>query len=105
MNLKISNEDNMNLMTGYPDNFFDLAIIDLEYCIGASKPSIKPNFTVQKNGNKLNVRQPNYTQKDWDFKSSCQEYFNELINHTMLKRRIHSIKSKRGNRKHKPRRK
>lgn len=37
--ITITNEDNMELMARYPDNYFDLAIVDLEYGIGASKPS------------------------------------------------------------------
>ena len=77
--IQITNEDNMELMKRYPNNYFDLAIVDLEYCIGASKPSIKPNIALQKNGTKLNIKQPNYTQKDWDLKLSSQEYLNELF--------------------------
>ncbi len=77
--IQITNEDNMLLMKRFPDNHFDLAIVDLEYCIGASKPSVKPNTVTQKNGTKLNVKQPNYTQKDWDLKLSSQEYLNELF--------------------------
>lgn len=77
--IEITNEDNMLLMARYPDNYFDLAIVDLEYNIGASKPSIKPNNVVQKNGNKLNIKQPKYTKKDWDLKLSSAEYLNELF--------------------------
>lgn len=78
-NIEITNEDNMELMARYPDKYFDLAIVDLEYCIGASKPSIKPDTAVQKNGNKLKIKQPNYKQKDWDFKLSSKEYLDELF--------------------------
>lgn len=77
--LTITNECNMAMMARYPDNHFDLAIVDLEYCIGASKPSIKPNTAVQKNGTKLNIKQPNYIQKDWDFKLSSTDYLKELF--------------------------
>jgi site-specific DNA-methyltransferase (adenine-specific) len=77
--IEIKNECNMSLMARYPDGYFDLAIVDLEYGIGASKPSIKPNTAVQKNGNKLNVKQPNYTPKKWDFKKSDENYLNELF--------------------------
>jgi site-specific DNA-methyltransferase (adenine-specific) len=31
MALKITNEDNMELMARYPDNYFDLAIVDPPY--------------------------------------------------------------------------
>lgn len=78
--LTITNEDNMELMARYPDNYFDLAIVDLEYGIGASKPSKKPEFVKQKNGNKLRVKNTNsYTNKDWDFKLSNETYLNELF--------------------------
>jgi site-specific DNA-methyltransferase (adenine-specific) len=32
--IKITNEDNMALMSRYPDNYFDLAIVDPPYGIG-----------------------------------------------------------------------
>lgn len=69
----------MELMARYPDNFFDLAIVDLEYCIGASKPSKKPNKIKQKNGSVLNVKASNYTHKYWDFKKSSNKYLEELF--------------------------
>lgn len=69
----------MVLMSRYPDNYFDLAIVDLEYCIGASKPSKKPHTVKQKNGNVLNVKQRNYAPKDWDMKKSSPEYLKELF--------------------------
>lgn len=77
--IQITNEDNMRLMGRYSDKYFDLAIVDLEYGIGASKPSTKPAAVKQKNGSKLNVKQHNYLPKDWDFKKSSQEYLNELF--------------------------
>src|SRR5690606_31184168 len=79
MSLEITNEDNMHLMARYPDGYFDLAIVDLEYCIGASKPSIKNNSIKQSNGSKLSVKLPVYHQKDWDFKKSSAYYFKELF--------------------------
>ena len=69
----------MKLMARYPDNYFDLAIVDLEYGIGASKPSIKPNIAIQKNGSKLKIKQSNYIPKDWDFKLSSADYLKELF--------------------------
>jgi site-specific DNA-methyltransferase (adenine-specific) len=69
----------MDLMREYPDKYFDLAIVDLEYNIGASKPSIKPCIAIQKNGSSLRIKQPNYQPKEWDFKLSSPEYLNELF--------------------------
>ena len=34
--IQITNEDNMLLMARYPDNYFDLAIVDPPYGIGES---------------------------------------------------------------------
>ena len=34
--IQITNEDNMELMARYPDNYFDLAIVDPPYGIGHS---------------------------------------------------------------------
>lgn len=77
--ITVTNEDNKILMSRHPDNYFDLAIVDLEYCIGASKPSIKPNIVTQNNGKKSKIKQPNYKQKDWDLKLSDNEYLLELF--------------------------
>lgn len=77
--ITITNEDNMVMMARYPDKYFDLAIVDLEFGIGASKPSKKPNTVKQKNGTTLNVKENVYTPKDWDFKLSPPEYFVELF--------------------------
>jgi DNA modification methylase len=38
--LKITNEDNMALMARYPDNYFDLAIVDPPYGIKIIKNGI-----------------------------------------------------------------
>lgn len=77
--IEITNEDNMQLMARYPDGYFDLAIVDPEYCIGASKPSDKSGYVLQKNGDKKFVKQPNYTPKEWDFQKSDAAYFSELF--------------------------
>jgi site-specific DNA-methyltransferase (adenine-specific) len=39
--MKITNEDNMELMARYPDNHFDLAIVDPPYGINAGKMTNK----------------------------------------------------------------
>jgi len=65
--MKITNEDNMALMSRYPDNYFDLAIVDPPYGIDAGKMTMgsgKHNF---KKG------------KDWDNSIPNQEYFDELF--------------------------
>jgi len=77
--IELLNIDCMEYMSTVPDKFFDLAIVDLEYNIGASKPSIKPCIAVQKNGSSLRIKQPNYKPKEWDFKLSSPEYLKQLF--------------------------
>ena len=42
-------------MPSYPDKYFDLAIVDPQYGIGASNPSKKPESVLQRNGSRLYV--------------------------------------------------
>ena len=69
--IKITNEDNMELMARYPDKHFDLAIVDPPYGIGidGQKKSINKNP-------KHNRKE--HTQKNWDNAIPTKEYFNEL---------------------------
>ena len=69
--LTITNEDNMELMARYEDNYFDLAIVDPPYGIGidGQKKSINKNP-------KHNRKE--HTQKNWDNAIPTKEYFNEL---------------------------
>lgn len=64
--LNITNEDNMELMARYPDNYFDLAIVDPPYGISITKQS---GFGTFKKSSK----------KNWDNKTPTYKYFNELI--------------------------
>jgi len=64
----ITNEDNMELMARYPDKYFDLAIVDPPYGIGASEMTM---------GNGKNKK---YKKgKIWDNETPNQEYFEELF--------------------------
>jgi site-specific DNA-methyltransferase (adenine-specific) len=65
--LTITNEDNMELMSRYPDNYFDLAIVDPPYGIGVSN-----NKKMTSNSKK------EYSIKNWDNSIPTKEYFNEL---------------------------
>lgn len=69
--ITITNEDNMELMARYPDNYFELAIVDPPYGIGidGQKKSINKNP-------KHNRKE--HTQKNWDNAIPTEEYFNEL---------------------------
>ena len=69
--LFITNEDNMLLMSRYPDNYFDLAIVDPPYGIGEDGA---------KNHSRGKATKPTkYTAKNWDKETPSQEYFNELF--------------------------
>ena len=69
--ITITCEDNMELMKRYPDNYFDLAIVDPPYGIGidGQKKSINKNP-------KHNRKE--HTQKNWDNAIPNEDYFNEL---------------------------
>lgn len=69
--MKLTNEDNMELMARYPDNYFDLAIVDPPYGIGidGQKKSINKN---PKHNRKQHIK------KNWDNSIPTKEYFNEL---------------------------
>jgi len=65
--INITNECNMELMARYPDNYFDLAIVDPPYGIG---DKFKGGKTGKMNFNEI-------VNKDWD-KVPSDEYFAEL---------------------------
>ena len=62
-------EDNMDLMARYPDNYFDLAIVDPPYGIGADKAQ-------NSGGEKWGYKK--YKATDWDSEIPPAEYFIEL---------------------------
>jgi site-specific DNA-methyltransferase (adenine-specific) len=66
--ITITNEDNMLLMARYPDNYFDLAIVDPPYGIG-------DKFKGGKSG-KMQFNE--VVDKGWDCVPN-KEYFNELL--------------------------
>ena len=69
--ITITNEDNMLLMSRYPDNYFDLAIVDPPYG--------NFNGTIERTGGSWNKKyQRDNSIKDWDF-APKKEYFNELF--------------------------
>jgi len=63
--MKITNEDNMDLMARYKDNYFDLAIVDPPYGYGDKKTDI------------LNFRQKEQ-HREWNVAPN-EEYFKELF--------------------------
>ena len=69
--ITLTNEDNMELMARYPDNYFDLAIVDPPYGIERFK---KPSGTTRFKSSKLMQEEGLI----WDNKPS-DEYWNELF--------------------------
>lgn len=67
--IEITNEDNMELMARYTDNYFDLAIVDPPYGIG---DKFKGGNTGKMNFNEV-------VQKGWDVEPPNKEYFEELF--------------------------
>tara|TARA_R110002051_G_scaffold308116_1_gene379536 strand:- start:25522 stop:26133 length:612 start_codon:yes stop_codon:yes gene_type:complete len=65
--IEITQEDNMQLMARYPDNHFELAIVDPPYGI---------NVTQMNMGSRK--RSGDDKDKKWDKEVPTQEYFNEL---------------------------
>ena len=68
--IELYNEDNMVLMKRYPDNYFDLAIVDPPYGIGESSNNNKCRSKLAKS--------KDYGSKNWDDNSPNKQYFIEL---------------------------
>jgi site-specific DNA-methyltransferase (adenine-specific) len=66
--LTITNEDNMELMARYPDNYFDLAIVDPPYGIDVANI----NFGAR------DLKNKSCDNKDWDKYIPSKKYFDEL---------------------------
>ena len=77
MGLNITNEDNMLLMARYPDDYFDLAIVDPPYGIGASKQN-ESTSKIKGRQNSI-VKRSNLKTKEWDNEIPKKQYFDELF--------------------------
>lgn len=71
--LTITNECNMELMARYPDNYFDLAIVDPPYGIGFSEFN-----RTNKTTDGTRVKANKYKNSNWDDSIPSDEYFIEL---------------------------
>ena len=70
--IQITNEDNMELMARYPDNYFDLAIVDPPYGLGKRTTD---------GGSKRNTQtrfMDDIRRTNWDDSTPSKEYFDEL---------------------------
>jgi site-specific DNA-methyltransferase (adenine-specific) len=71
--IELLHEDNMKLMARYPDKYFDLAIVDPPYGIGAAD--------YQRGGTQYGnsiAKCKVYGRKNWDNSAPDESYFNEL---------------------------
>lgn len=68
----VTNEDNMAMMSRYPDKFFDLAIVDPPYgiSIGNNKSGM---------GRRKGDKKAKYKMGDWDHFTPEESYFLELM--------------------------
>ena len=69
-NIKLIQGDCMDVMKNYPDNYFDLAIVDPPYGIGASKMQL---------GKGKGTDSRTWNNKEWDNLAPTKKYFKELF--------------------------
>lgn len=73
--LTITCEDNMELMSRYPDKYFDLAIVDPPYGIDLANM----NMGIGKTPKASKAKNRKWKSKDWDNETPTKEYFDELF--------------------------
>ena len=74
--INITNEDNMELMARYEDNYFDLAIVDPPYGINADNKNNGKNSNRHEKTSKTKIN--TYKKTNWDSCTPNDEYFEEL---------------------------
>jgi site-specific DNA-methyltransferase (adenine-specific) len=72
--IQITNENNMALMARYPDNYFDLAIVDPPYGIDADVKNSSNKMQTKKSATKSKK----YGSQLWDSDIPSDKYFDEL---------------------------
>lgn len=75
--IEITNEDCMELLKRTPDKFYDLALVDPPYGIGASK-QVESSSKMKGRKNSI-IKRSSLKSKDWDKETPTKEYFNELF--------------------------
>lgn len=71
--------DCMDGMRDFPDNYFDLAIVDPQYGLNEHGGVTRSGRVKQKNGSYLYVKDGQYKRKNWDTLPADKNYFNELF--------------------------
>jgi site-specific DNA-methyltransferase (adenine-specific) len=77
--LTITNEDNMQLMARYPDNYFDLAIVDPPYGINIATEIDRSGFKEGTSKNSLSKYESSMSNKTWDNSIPTKKYFDQLF--------------------------
>jgi len=79
--INITNEDNMQLMSRYEDNHFDLAIVDPPYGINADEAQNKAAESRKKANGKSKAGRgwKQYKITNWDKETPNKKYFDELF--------------------------
>ena len=72
--MTITNEDNMELLARYEDNYFDLASVDPPYGIDADKKNSVKKMQSKKSAS----LSKDYGSQNWDSAIPKDDYFNEL---------------------------
>ncbi len=80
-NITVTNEDNMELMARYPDDYFELAIVDPPYGIGADKAQNAAAESRKKANGKSKAGRgwKEYKSTNWDSTIPKEHYFKELF--------------------------
>ena len=77
--MTITNEDNMELMARYPDNYFDLAIVDPPYGINIATEIDRSGFKEGTSKNSLSKYESSMSNKTWDNSIPTKKYFDQLF--------------------------
>jgi len=77
-NMDITNECNLKLMSRYPDNYFELAIVDPPYGIDLAKNNSTFGRNAKSTIKHKRGKAKRYTVKSWDSKAPNKGYFIEL---------------------------
>ena len=75
MKSDVFNTDCLEAMKQYPDNYFELAIVDPPYGIGVAKNG----FSTLGDGGFSLAKRKNYGAKNWDLSAPNKKYFDELV--------------------------
>lgn len=71
--------DCMNFLPDFPDNYFDVAVVDPPYGIKEHGGKNRSKYVKQKNGSSIYVPDGGYKNFGWDNSPPELEYFKQLF--------------------------